>query len=244
MDPQRIYTGEDLAWTGAYLFRSLTAYKVSKDEKEANTLVPDLATDTGTPSRTRSRGSSRSRTARPGRTARRSPVRTSSTASPVPSPRTSSRTARSTRSSYLDIPKDKDGASVYKGPYVTKGNDTAAFDKAVTCDGSTITFNLALPGAGLQLHRDPRASSRSRRPRTPVRSTTTSLSPTARTRSRSTRKGSQMVLVRNDNWSPESDPTPSGLPGQDRDQVRSGPVGHRPAADPGRRHRPADHHPR
>ena len=46
---------------------------------------------------------------------------------------------------YLDIPKDKDGASVYKGPYVTKGNDTAAFDKAVTCDGSTITFNLANP---------------------------------------------------------------------------------------------------
>ena len=49
IDPQRIYTGEDLAWTGAYLFRSLTAYKISTDEKEANTLVPDLATDTGTP---------------------------------------------------------------------------------------------------------------------------------------------------------------------------------------------------
>jgi len=44
MDPARIYTGEDLAWTGAYLFRSLTAYKLSKNEKEANTLVPDLAT--------------------------------------------------------------------------------------------------------------------------------------------------------------------------------------------------------
>ena len=47
---------------------------------------------------------------------------------------------------YLDIPKDKDGTSVYKGPYVTKGNDTAAFDKAVVCDGNTITFNLAQAG--------------------------------------------------------------------------------------------------
>ena len=46
---------------------------------------------------------------------------------------------------YLDIPKAKDGSSVYKGPYVTKGNDTAAYDKAVTCDGQTITFNLANP---------------------------------------------------------------------------------------------------
>ena len=48
--------------------------------------------------------------------------------------------------SYLDIPKDKDGASVYKGPYDTsKANDTAAFDKAVTCDGKTITYNFNAP---------------------------------------------------------------------------------------------------
>ena len=50
-----------------------------------------------------------------------------------------------TRSQYLDIPKAKDGTSVYKGPYVTKGNDTAAFDKAVECDGQKITFHLAQP---------------------------------------------------------------------------------------------------
>ena len=46
---------------------------------------------------------------------------------------------------FLDIPKDKDGNSVYKGPYVTKGNDTAAFDKAVVCDGNKITFHLTKP---------------------------------------------------------------------------------------------------
>ena len=43
---------------------------------------------------------------------------------------------------YLDIPTAKDGTSVYKGPYVDEGNDTAAFDKAVECDGQKITFHL------------------------------------------------------------------------------------------------------
>src|SRR5690606_21304808 len=43
----------------------------------------------------------------------------------------------------LDIPRDAKGDSVYKGPYVTAGNDTAAYDKAVSCDGATITFNLS-----------------------------------------------------------------------------------------------------
>ena len=49
--------------------------------------------------------------------------------------------------SLLDIPKDKDGNSTYKGPYVTSNNNTAAFDKAVVCssDNKTITFNLAKP---------------------------------------------------------------------------------------------------
>jgi peptide/nickel transport system substrate-binding protein len=48
LDPQRAYTGEDIAFLNAYLTRSLTSYKVSRDAKEASTLVPDMATDTGT----------------------------------------------------------------------------------------------------------------------------------------------------------------------------------------------------
>ena len=39
-------------------------------------------------------------------------------------------------SQYLDVPTAKDGTSVYKGPYVTKDNDTAAYDKAVVCEGN------------------------------------------------------------------------------------------------------------
>ena len=48
-DPQRVYTGEDLAFFGATIMRALVAYKYSEDPAEGTTLVPDMATDTGTP---------------------------------------------------------------------------------------------------------------------------------------------------------------------------------------------------
>src|SRR5439155_15380671 len=48
IDPQRAYTGEDLAFFGGTIYRSLTAYKFSPDPKEGTSLVPDLATDLGT----------------------------------------------------------------------------------------------------------------------------------------------------------------------------------------------------
>ena len=47
IDPQRIYTGEDLAFFSGTIFRTLTAYKFSKDATEGTSIVPDLATDTG-----------------------------------------------------------------------------------------------------------------------------------------------------------------------------------------------------
>ena len=47
VDPQRVYTGEDLAFFGGTIQRSLTAYKFSSDAKEGTSIVPDLATDTG-----------------------------------------------------------------------------------------------------------------------------------------------------------------------------------------------------
>ena len=44
---------------------------------------------------------------------------------------------------YLDVPEDADGSSVYKGPYTGEGQ--AEFDKAVTCDGNTITYRFKKP---------------------------------------------------------------------------------------------------
>ena len=48
---------------------------------------------------------------------------------------------------YLDIPRKADGASVYAGPFAKDRQGQAAFDKAVACDGSTVTFRLSTPMA-------------------------------------------------------------------------------------------------
>ena len=50
LDPQRTYTGEDLAFLGATINRSLNNTVYSEDPAEASALVADAATDTGTSS--------------------------------------------------------------------------------------------------------------------------------------------------------------------------------------------------
>jgi peptide/nickel transport system substrate-binding protein len=145
LDPQRNYTGEDLAFENAYIVRTLTAFKLSPDGTKSGELVGDLATDTGKPSNA-------------GKTwtfALRSGVKwqdgTDVTCADIKYgvSRTFAQTTITDGPTYaislLDIPKAKDGSSVYKGPYETSGNDTAAFDKAVQCssDGKSITFNLS-----------------------------------------------------------------------------------------------------
>ena len=205
LDPQRNYTGEDLAFTSAYLNRTLTSYKVSPDEKTANELTPDLATDTGTPN---DDATSWSFTLKEGpKWEDGSPItcedvkygvsRTFATDLITDGPQYAV--------AYLDIPKDKDGASVYKGPYVTKGNDTAAFDKAVVCDGSTITFNLANPVPDFNF--------------TVTLSAFAPVPKAADTGEKYDQKpvssgpykvqeytiGNQLVLSRNENWDPETD---------------------------------------
>jgi peptide/nickel transport system substrate-binding protein len=145
LDPQRNYAGEDLAFASGYLHRSLNVYAYSADEEEATQLVADLATDTGTPNED---ATAWSWTLRDGVAWEDgSPVtcedvkygvsRTFATDVITDGPQYAV--------SMLDIPSAEDGSSVYKGPYVTDGNDTAAFDEAVVCDGNTITFNLSKP---------------------------------------------------------------------------------------------------
>jgi len=206
LDPQRNYTGEDLAFASAYLNRTLTSYKMSTDDKTANELTPDLATDTGTPNED---SSSWQFTIRDGvKWEDGSPVtcedvkygvsRTFATDLIVDGPQYAV--------AYLDIPKDKDGASVYKGPYVTKGNDTAAYDKAVTCDGQTITFNLANPVPDFNFTVTlsafapvPKAADTGEKyDQKPISSGPYKIQEYT--------VGNQLVLVRNENWDPESDP--------------------------------------
>ncbi len=143
LDPQVIYTGEDLAFLGATIMRSLTAYQVAPGDTEGTTLVPDMATDTGSAS---NGGQTWSFTLRDGITWE--------DGSPVTCADVAYGTSRQFDTglaeggpvyavSYLDIPVDEEGNSAYAGPADGTGQDL--FDKAVTCDGNTITFNLNQP---------------------------------------------------------------------------------------------------
>lgn len=145
LDPQRNYTGEDLAFASGYLHRTLTSYKLSPNADTAGELVADLATDTGTASEN---GKVWKFTIRDGVTWENGqPVTCEDVKYGVS--RTFATNVITDGPTYaislLDIPTAKDGSSVYKGPYTTQGNDTAAYDTAVACDGSTITFRLRQP---------------------------------------------------------------------------------------------------
>jgi peptide/nickel transport system substrate-binding protein len=147
MDPQRTYTGEDLAFLGATINRSLTAYTYSDDPVAASALVPDAATDTGT--------------ATDGAKTWSFTVRTGmkwQDGSDVTCEDFKFGTSRVFATdlvgggpayplAYLDIPKNADGTSKYPGPYSATKAQQALFDKAVTCDGNTITYHLANPVA-------------------------------------------------------------------------------------------------
>jgi peptide/nickel transport system substrate-binding protein len=105
---------------------------------------------------------------------------------------------------YLDIPSAKDGSSVYKGPYTTKGNDTAAYDKAVVCEGNKITFHLAKPVGDfnytvtLGMGAVPKAADTAEK-------YTKKIVSNGPYKIQAYTKGNQMVLVRNENWSKDSD---------------------------------------
>jgi peptide/nickel transport system substrate-binding protein len=143
LDPQMNYTGEDLAFAGAYIYRSLNTFKPSADPATAGQLEPDLATDTG---RTTD-GKVWEFTLKDGlKFEDGTPITCAEVAYGVS--RTFATDVIAGGPTYaitmLDIPT-KDGASEYKGPYSGEGQEL--FDKAVTCseDGKTITFNLVRP---------------------------------------------------------------------------------------------------
>ena len=145
IDPQRIYTGEDLAFFNGTIYRTLTAYKFSADAAEGTSLVPDLATDTGTVA---DGGKTWSFTLVDGATFQDgAPITCADVAYGVS--RTFATDVITGGPTYaismLDIPTAEDGSSAYKGPYTGEGQEL--FDKAVTCsaDGKTVTFHLNKP---------------------------------------------------------------------------------------------------
>ena len=143
LDPSRIYTGRDLAFMNSFHTRTLVAYNPVPGAAGAN-LVPDLATNTGIPSNS---AKTWKFTLRPGTKFEDGKTITCQDVQYG----TSRVFATDVISggpgyllSWLDIPKDKDGNSVFSGPYTGTKEGLAAFNKAVSCskDNRTITFNL------------------------------------------------------------------------------------------------------
>ena len=215
LDPQVIYTGEDLAFASATFLRNLTAYQVAPGDKEGTTLVPDMATDTGTAS---DGGKTWTFTLRDGLTWE--------DGKPVTCADIAYGTSRQfdiglTQGgpvyavSYLDIPTDDEGNSQYKGP--TDGTGQELFDKAVECseDGKTITFHLNQPvpdfnytvtlgfgavPAGMVTGEDYANKPMSNGP--------------YKIQEYTKGPGGKLVMVRNENWNPDSDPYRKALPDQ------------------------------
>ncbi len=137
-DPQRMYIGRDLADSSRLFYRSLVSFPVSEDVTESTTPIPDLATDTGTSS---NNGKTWKFTLKDGvkwedgkavtcEDVKYGVSRTFASDVIIGGP--------NYIFSYIDAPD-------YKGPYNADAKGQAEYDKAVVCDGTTITFNFSKP---------------------------------------------------------------------------------------------------
>jgi len=143
VDPQRVYVGRDISNFNRLVYRSLVSFPISTDAKEANTPVPDLATDTGAVSD----GAKTWRfTLRDGVTWQDGKAITCEDVKYGASRVFATDVITGGPNyilSYLDVPAGKDGLPAYKGPYRKTGQ--ADFDKAITCSGKTITYHFKKP---------------------------------------------------------------------------------------------------
>jgi len=151
-DPQRTYNGRDLTNWSRTVYRSLVSFPLSDDPAISGTDVPDLATDTGT-----SEDGARTWrfTLRHGVTweddrpitcedLRYGASRVFATDVITGGPRY--------LLEYLDIPADPaTGRPIYTGPYRSSAEGRAAFDRAITCTGRTITYHFKKPWADFPL---------------------------------------------------------------------------------------------
>jgi len=144
LDPQRNYTGQDLAFSVTYLTRSLVSYAPGAGAAGTE-LVADLATDIGTPSEDLKTWTF---TLRDGITFEDgSPITCAEVAYGVSRSYSADITdGPAFAEAFLDI---EGGYAAYPGPYEATAEQQALFDAAVECseDGKTITFHLNTPMA-------------------------------------------------------------------------------------------------
>jgi len=197
LDPQRNYTGSDLAFAGTTMHRSLTSYKYEEGDAGSE-IAGDLATDTGTAS---NEGKTWAFTLRDGITFEDgSAITCADVAYGV------------SRSFATDVITDGPTYAIsyidvadYPGPYTATAEQQAAYDKAVACEGNTITFNLKNPVADfnytttlLTFSPVPKAKDNGEKyDMNPVSSGPYKIE--------SYEVGKSLVLVRNENWNADSD---------------------------------------
>lgn len=142
LDPQRNYVGATISFINRTMVQTLTTYP-PKTGKASGHVVPDAATDTGTAS---DNNKTWKFTLRKGlkwqdgkpvtcKDYKYGASRTFAVDQITDGPQY--------QVLWLDIPKNSDGSSKYAGPY--KGAGQKYYDKAVTCDGRTITYHLSSP---------------------------------------------------------------------------------------------------
>ena len=151
-DPQRTYIGRDITNWSRTVYRSLVTFPISEDVDESTTPVPDLATDTGT---SEEGGKVWKFTVKDG-------VKWED-GKPVTCEDFKYGASRVFATdvitggpnyilTYLDIPTDpKTELPLYTGPYQSSPEGQAAFDKAITCEGNTITYRFKKPWADFPL---------------------------------------------------------------------------------------------
>jgi peptide/nickel transport system substrate-binding protein len=198
LDPQRNYTGEDLAFASAYLNRTLTQYTISKDNNEASQLVADAATDTGT---TPDGGKTWEFTLKDGmkwedgkdvtcEDFKYGISRTFATDIITDGP--------AYAMSMLDV-------TDYKGPYAGDTAGQASYDKAVVCEGNKITFNLAKPASDFNYAVTLSAFAAVREDADKGEKYDDNVLSNGPYKIESYEKKDKLVLVRNENWDPATD---------------------------------------
>jgi peptide/nickel transport system substrate-binding protein len=145
VDPQRTYVGVELTNFTRTVYRSLVSFPISTDPEVSNTPVADLATDTGTSSEG---GKTWSFTVKDG-------VKWED-GQPITCEDFKYGASRVFATdvitggpnyllTYLDVPADDSGLPTYTGPYNSTPESKADFDKAIVCDGNTITYHFKKP---------------------------------------------------------------------------------------------------
>jgi peptide/nickel transport system substrate-binding protein len=148
-DPQRVYIGRDISNSSRLFTRTLVQPPATADPAAALKLEPDLATDLGTSS---DGAKTWKFTLKDGvkwqdgkdvtcADVKYGASRTFATDVITGGP--------NYMLQFLDVPKAADGSPAYKGPYSKVGQ--ALFDKAITCDGKSITYHFNKPWADFPL---------------------------------------------------------------------------------------------